>query len=144
MRLPITLCLAWGLGSFPLSVMGNIFNFLVSRFATDFLGIATGTAATLLAASQLWDAFLDPFVGSVSDRIRSRSGRRRPVMLIATISAPAATLGFFCARYRRLAAPRLLRRRAGFFSSAYALNGVCRDFVVTGASRSTDIIAWVG
>ena len=35
-RLPLHLCLGWGLGAVTIGMMSNIFNLLVLRYATDY------------------------------------------------------------------------------------------------------------
>ncbi|MES2695819.1 MAG: MFS transporter [Verrucomicrobiota bacterium] len=51
------------------------------------LGVSPGLVGFALAIPRLWDAFIDPWVGAVSDRTRSRFGRRRPHMFVAALSS---------------------------------------------------------
>ena len=51
------------------------------QFATDVLMLAPGVVGSIFFASKLWDAVSDPIVGFLSDRTRSRHGRRKPWML---------------------------------------------------------------
>lgn len=53
------------------------------NFATDVLLIAPGVVGILFALGRIWDAVTDPAVGFLSDRTRTRIGRRRPWMLAA-------------------------------------------------------------
>jgi GPH family glycoside/pentoside/hexuronide:cation symporter len=53
------------------------------NFYTDELGLSAGMLAWVLLAGRLWDAVTDPVMGFVSDRTRSRWGRRRPYLLLA-------------------------------------------------------------
>ena len=66
--------------------------FLVSlwflKFATDVLLLAPATVSFLFAAARIWDAVIDPLAGYVSDRTRTRFGRRRPYMLAAAATLP--------------------------------------------------------
>ncbi|MFQ5515406.1 MAG: MFS transporter [Myxococcota bacterium] len=55
------------------------------KFSTDVLLIAPGVMGLIFGLSRVWDAFLDPLVGYLSDRTRSRWGRRRPWMLAACL-----------------------------------------------------------
>jgi Na+/melibiose symporter-like transporter len=52
-----------------------------ASFYTDVLGISAGTAAAILLASRMWDAFFDPLMGVLADRTRTRWGRFRPWVL---------------------------------------------------------------
>jgi Na+/melibiose symporter-like transporter len=54
-----------------------ILNFLPAIYAQQF-GISLGALGTIFLLERLWGVFADPLVGSLSDRTRSRFGRRRP------------------------------------------------------------------
>ena len=54
-----------------------ITNFLPAFYAQTF-GISLAALGMIFLAERLWGAFADPFVGVLSDRTRSRFGRRRP------------------------------------------------------------------
>ncbi|HEY4233627.1 MAG TPA: MFS transporter [Lacipirellulaceae bacterium] len=56
-----------------------------ANFYTDVMGIAAGTAAIILLAARLWDAFFDPVMGALADRTRTRWGRFRPWILITAL-----------------------------------------------------------
>lgn len=74
------------LGEFAPSVAtGTIIPFYFLFFLTDVAGIRPGAAGTLLLIARLWDAVNDPLVGNLSDRTRSRWGRRRPYMLFGSV-----------------------------------------------------------
>jgi glycoside/pentoside/hexuronide:cation symporter, GPH family len=49
------------------------------------LGVNPGLIGTLGAIVRLWDAITDPIMGQISDRTRTRWGRRRPYILIGGI-----------------------------------------------------------
>jgi Na+/melibiose symporter-like transporter len=57
--------------------MGLLFATYLMKFATDVLLIAPAIMGSLIAASRLWDAVSDPLAGYLSDRTKSRFGRRR-------------------------------------------------------------------
>jgi GPH family glycoside/pentoside/hexuronide:cation symporter len=54
---------------------------LLMQFATEVLLVAPAFVGTVLFAARVWDAVTDPLTGNLSDRTRSRLGRRRPWML---------------------------------------------------------------
>jgi Na+/melibiose symporter-like transporter len=56
-----------------------------ANFYTDVMGIAAGTAAIILLAARLWDAFFDPIMGILADRTRTRWGRFRPWVLATAL-----------------------------------------------------------
>jgi len=59
------------------------FSFLI--FLTEVAGLTPLAAGTVLLIGKIWDAVNDPIVGLLSDRTRSRWGRRYPWMFLGTI-----------------------------------------------------------
>jgi len=82
-RLPLSTLLSWGPPIIGLSSALFFVQFFFLNFATDVLLIAPAVVGGLFAAGRLWDALSDPIVGTLSDRTRTKLGRRRPWMLSA-------------------------------------------------------------
>ncbi|MBW4083028.1 MFS transporter [Paenibacillus sp. S150] len=61
-------------------------------FYTDLLGIPATTASVILVAASIIDACLDPVMGMIADRTRSRWGKFRPYLLFAPFLIAAATV----------------------------------------------------
>ncbi len=55
-------------------------------FLTDIIGLAPGLAGTAVLVAKLWDAVNDPLMGAISDRVRTRWGRRRPFILAGAVA----------------------------------------------------------
>ena len=51
------------------------------KFYTDVMGISPAAAGWLFIVVRWWDAFFDPFVGTMSDRTNTRWGKFRPWVL---------------------------------------------------------------
>lgn len=83
-RLPITDVLAYGPPIAGVSALLFFVTFFVMNFGTDYLGIAPAVVGTIFGIGRIWDAVADPIVGTWSDRVRTRWGRRRPFLLAAT------------------------------------------------------------
>ncbi|RME71418.1 MAG: MFS transporter [Verrucomicrobia bacterium] len=66
-------CATFGLNSFTLPIFNVV------------LGLSPTLVSTALGIARLWDAFNDPFLGSLSDNCRSRWGRRRPFLFVGAI-----------------------------------------------------------
>jgi GPH family glycoside/pentoside/hexuronide:cation symporter len=80
----------YGLGEFGPSVAGGtIIPFYFLFFLTDVAGLRPGIAGSLLLVARIWDAVNDPLVGVLSDRTRTRLGRRRPFILIGAVPLAA-------------------------------------------------------
>lgn len=84
-KLPLRLKLGYSVGQLSDSVGYNVFYFFFLFFLTDIAGIGPGTAGTIVAIAIAWDALTDPIVGSISDNLNSRWGRRRPMMIASLV-----------------------------------------------------------
>lgn len=93
--LPLSLCIGWGLGTLGIAIIFNSVNILIMRFMTDWLGIAAAVAGLLIALSKTYDAILDPIIGNVSDRTKSRWGRRRPYLFAGAFMCGMALPALF-------------------------------------------------
>jgi GPH family glycoside/pentoside/hexuronide:cation symporter len=65
--------------------MTLLFGTYLMKYATDVLGISAATMGVILLASRGWDAVADPVAGYLSDRTRSRFGRRRPWLVAGAL-----------------------------------------------------------
>ncbi len=79
--LPLRTCVSWGLGTLTVAALFNSVNVLLLRYIVDYAGLGAVLAGSLIGLSKLYDAVIDPAVGSWSDRTRSSMGRRRPFIL---------------------------------------------------------------
>ncbi len=93
--LPLKICIGWGVGTFGVSVMFNSVNLLLQRFATDYLGIGAAAFGIIYFVSKIYDAITDPVMGSISDKTRSRFGRRRPYLAIGGLLCAIAFIALF-------------------------------------------------
>jgi GPH family glycoside/pentoside/hexuronide:cation symporter len=93
--LPIATRIQWGVGGFGAALLMNAIGGLVLYYLTRLVGVSGWLAGLLLSVARLYDAFLDPAIGQISDRTNSRYGRRRPYMLVgAILSAISIVLVF--------------------------------------------------
>ena len=80
-RVPLPILLTYAPAALGLGAPLFFVQFFLLKFATDVLLLAPGVIGAIFAVAKLWDAALDPIVGTWSDRLRTRRGRRRPFML---------------------------------------------------------------
>jgi glycoside/pentoside/hexuronide:cation symporter, GPH family len=72
-------------GDLTTSIPMTIVMFFQLFFLTDVAGLRPDYAGWTIAIGRIWDAVNDPLFGQISDRIRSRFGRRRVVLLVCAI-----------------------------------------------------------
>lgn len=94
-RLPLSLCLAFGVGTNGTATLIGVTGIYLLFFMTTMLGIEPALAGALIFVSKIYDLVTDPLMGYFSDRTRSRIGRRRPYLLLgAVVAALSAWLLF--------------------------------------------------
>jgi GPH family glycoside/pentoside/hexuronide:cation symporter len=77
--------LAYGSGDWSIASFGTLRQVFYAIFLTDVVGLEPRLASFAALIGIIWDAVNDPIVGTISDRIRSRWGRRRPFLLYFSI-----------------------------------------------------------
>ncbi len=84
-KLNFTTKLAYGSGDMGPAITANILVFFLLYFFTNVAGLPAGLAGSILAIGKIGDAINDPIAGILSDRTRTRWGRRIPWMLLGAI-----------------------------------------------------------
>ncbi len=84
-KLNFTTKLAFGSGDTGSAIAANILAFFLLYFFTNVAGIPAGLSGLILAIGKIFDAINDPITGVLSDRTRSRWGRRLPWMIWGAI-----------------------------------------------------------
>ncbi|MBS3751078.1 MAG: glycoside-pentoside-hexuronide (GPH):cation symporter [Anaerolineales bacterium] len=106
----------YGVGDIGFSLTTTILGAYFAIFLTDVVGLRPGIAAVAVFIGKSWDYINDPLFGHISDRTRTRWGRRRPYLLFGAL--PLA-LTFTMLWWRpSLENPIAL---AGYYSLAYLL-----------------------
>jgi len=76
---------AYALPSSGIGTLLFLNSMLLLQYATEVLFVAPAFVGAVLFSARVWDAITDPLVGNLSDRTRSRLGRRRPWMLASIL-----------------------------------------------------------
>lgn len=84
-KLTLSEKLAYGAGDLGTAITTNLLSFFLLFFFTNVAGLAPDLAGMVLLIGKVWDAVNDPIVGILSDRTKSKMGRRLPWMLYAAI-----------------------------------------------------------
>ena len=62
----------YGVTDLSFSMAYTIQSFFLLIFLTDVLNVPPALAGTLLLISKIWDAIIDPVIGYLSDRARTK------------------------------------------------------------------------
>lgn len=84
-RLSLRTRLLFSTGDLSTSIPLAVLMFFQLYFLTDVAGLRPDYAGWAVGASRLWDAVNDPLFGLLSDRIRTRWGRRRALLLFGAV-----------------------------------------------------------
>lgn len=79
----------YGLATTPVMYSYVLVLIMYMKYAAEELGVATAAVGTIFLLAKMWGAVSDPLVGTMSDRTRHATGRRRPWILA---SAPLLAL----------------------------------------------------
>jgi len=84
-KLSLRVKLGYGAGDLGGNLFFTVVAFWLMNFLTDEVGLSAGLVGVALMLGKAWDAITDPAVGILSDRTRSRWGRRRPWLLFGSV-----------------------------------------------------------
>lgn len=84
-RVPWVARLAYSLGNVCEAVLSRAFELFVLFFYTQVLGLSGSIAGIAILLAMICDAVTDPLVGSYSDRLKSRWGRRHTLMFASAL-----------------------------------------------------------
>lgn len=78
---------------------GNLFftamGFWTLNYLTDTVALSAAAAGFAIMIGKLWDAVTDPMMGYISDRTKTKMGRRRPYILFGSIPLGLCMWYFF-------------------------------------------------
>jgi GPH family glycoside/pentoside/hexuronide:cation symporter len=80
-KLPLVTKIVYGSGDWSLSSFNTFRQLFYAIFLTDVVGVDPRLASLAALIGVIWDAVNDPIMGTISDRVHTRWGRRRPFLL---------------------------------------------------------------
>lgn len=87
----------YSIGMFGLAIPINTIRVCTLLFYVDILGLDVRAYGTVMAVYAVLDAIDNPILGHLSDRTRTRWGRRRPWLVVGAVVLAAGLVGFFSA-----------------------------------------------
>ena len=94
-NLPLKTKLAFGIGSTGEAATNWVFSGLVFFYYNQIIGLPGTLTGIGVFIAMMFDAISDPLVGSISDRFKSKYGRRHPFMFFAPIPTSIALICIF-------------------------------------------------
>lgn len=86
---------AYGAGGAVYAVKEAAYTMFVLLFYTQVLGLNGTVTGIVISLSLIWDGVSDPLAGALSDRLRSRFGRRHPFMALSILPMGLGFIGLF-------------------------------------------------
>lgn len=96
-RLPVGIKAGWAFGELAVSTYIGLTIAFLLFYSTQALGVSPWLAGVALLLPRLWDAFTDPLMGVISDRTKSKMGRRRPYLLVGGVMLGFSIMALFSA-----------------------------------------------
>lgn len=79
-------------GDLGISIAYFAVGFFFLFYLTEVVGLSASVAGTIILVGKLWDGVNDPLIGILSDRTRSRHGRKRVYLLYGAVPFAASFL----------------------------------------------------
>ncbi len=83
-KLSLKVKLGFGVCDLGGNLYFTVMAFWLLNYLTDTVGIAAALAGIISMIGRIWDAVTDPMVRHLSDRTKSRWGRRRPYIFFGS------------------------------------------------------------
>ncbi|MFP5307899.1 MAG: MFS transporter [Gammaproteobacteria bacterium] len=94
-RLGVATYFGYGLGSVATGIFTTLPGLLLLAFMVRHLAMPPALAGLVIFLPRFWDVFVDPVMGAISDRTRSRIGARRPWLALGGLLLPLSFVFLF-------------------------------------------------
>lgn len=96
-KLSVGTKMGFGVGDLGGNLFFTAMGFWSLNYLTDTVGISATIAGLAIMLGKVWDAVTDPMMGFISDRTRTRWGRRRPYLFFGAVPLFLSMWYFFSA-----------------------------------------------
>lgn len=132
--------IGWSGGAACTAMTVQMFGQFLMIFLTSRLGMAPALAGSLIGINKFLGIFIDPVIGHLSDRTKSKMGRRRPWILAGAILLPLSVVVMFCPPTSLVATGP----QTAYYTGAILLFGVAYSifripFLTMAAEMTTDV-----
>ena len=94
-KLSVSEKIGYGFGDLASNLFWQMFSIFIAKFYTDVFLLGAATMGTMMLVTRMADAFVDPMIGTIADRTRTRWGHFRPYLVwMALPMAATAVLTF--------------------------------------------------
>lgn len=94
-RIPLGVKVGYGSTELGLVAVEVLIQIYLLKFYNVAVGLPSALAGFALSVAILWDAFTDPVMGGISDRTRTRWGKRRPYFLPGALGVAIFFIALF-------------------------------------------------
>ena len=84
-RLPLGRVLGYGIGDFGFNFYWFSLQLFLAYYYTDVLGLRAEVAGLVIFLCLTWDGLVDPAIGVLANRTRTRWGKYRPYLLFGSV-----------------------------------------------------------
>ena len=84
-RVPLSTKLAYGAGAIAYGIKDNGYSVFLLLFYNQVVGLPADAVGTIIGLALVFDAFVDPLIGHLSDRTHTRWGRRHPWLYASAV-----------------------------------------------------------
>jgi glycoside/pentoside/hexuronide:cation symporter, GPH family len=89
-RLSVGQYIGYGLGDFAFNFYWLPLQVFLLKYYTDALGLPSGLAGSIIMICLVWDGMIDPAIGVIANKTRTRWGRYRPYLLFGCVPLAAS------------------------------------------------------